>query len=314
MLKISVIIPVYNTQKYLKRCIDSVINQTYKDIEIIIVNDGSTDDSHKILQEYYITDFRIKYLKKENGGLSDARNFGIQHATGDYICFLDSDDYLAENLFERLEKNFIRFPDMIKYKMIKVDENDKELDSVDGPVFDWQTGEDAFNILFGKDIMIDPAWLYLYKRSFWIENNFEYPVGRYHEDFARTSLIMLKAKSVCSTNVYGYYYVQSSTSITRGNDEEKRFNRAMDLFEHYDYMIKKIKSYKLQNITMENIKIYYTNSIILELQNLSNENKKRYLEEIKKRKMFDNIKARNFKQFIKKVLLKINVDLYFKFK
>ena len=93
MKLISVIIPIYNTQKYLKKCIDSVESQSYNNIEIILVNDGSTDSSEKIIQPYLQKYENIKYYKKENGGLSDARNYGIQKATGDYICFLDSENY-----------------------------------------------------------------------------------------------------------------------------------------------------------------------------------------------------------------------------
>ena len=92
--------------------------------------------------------------------------------------------------------------------MIKVDENYKEIGKVEGPIFENKNGEEAFNLLYGNDVMLQPAWLYLYKKSFWDRNKFEYPVGMNHEDFARTALIMLKADSVASTNVYGYYYVQ----------------------------------------------------------------------------------------------------------
>ena len=196
MKLISVIIPIYNTQKYLKKCIDSVECQSYNNIEIILVNDGSTDSSEKIIQPYLQKYENIKYYKKENGGLSDARNYGIPYATGEYIAFLDSDDYVDLDTYE------------------KVDENYNETEKVYGPIFEEKTGEEAFNTLYYQDVMLQPAWLYLYKTEFWKENNFEYPLGKLHEDFALTSLIMLKAKKVSSTNVYGYYYYQSSSSIT----------------------------------------------------------------------------------------------------
>ena len=114
---------------------------------------------------------------------------------------------------------------MIKYKLVKVDENYNETEKVDGPIFEEKTGEEAFNTLYYQDVMLQPAWLYLYKTEFWKENNFEYPLGKLHEDFALTSLIMLKAKKVASTNVYGYYYYQSSSSITRGNNQQKIMKR-----------------------------------------------------------------------------------------
>ena len=215
------------------------------------------DKSEEIIKKYQENYSNIKALKKENGGLSDARNFGVKSATGDYICFIDSDDYIDENLFSNLEKYLDLDYDMIKYKLIKVDENYNQIEKIDGPIFENKTGEESFNILYGQDIMLQPAWLYLYKKSFWDENKFEYPVGKVHEDFATTALIMLKAKKVISTNIYGYYYYQSNSSITRGNDESKKMKRALDMLEHYDNMIPKIKTYDISKITEENIKIYY---------------------------------------------------------
>ena len=309
---ISVIIPVYNVEKSLGRCLDSVVNQTYKNIEIIIVNDGTEDNSEKIIYKYKEKYGNIKYVKKKNGGLSDARNFGIRYATGDYICFLDSDDYLSLNLFENLEKYMTQNIEMINHKVIMADEFCNEVKSIDGPVFGQAKGYEAFNKLYGSDTMLQPAWLYLYKKSFWDNSNFEYPVGKLHEDFAITPLIILNAQSVVSTDVYGYYYVQTQSSITRGNDENKKMQRALDMIEHYDHMIVSLEELKLDKVTKENVKIYYTNCIILKIQELSGENKKLYVKEIRNRKMYKNIKVRNFRQLIKKILLNVNIDLYFK--
>lgn len=102
--KISVIIPVYNVEKYIRQCLESVINQTYKNLEIIIVNDGTKDNSMKIVEEY-LSDERIKIINKENGGLSSARNRGMEEATGEYIYFLDSDDWIELNTIEILVEN-----------------------------------------------------------------------------------------------------------------------------------------------------------------------------------------------------------------
>ena len=201
---------------------------------------------------------------------------------------------------------------MIKYKLVKVDENYNETEKVDGPIFEEKTGEEAFNTLYYQDVMLQPAWLYLYKTEFWKENNFEYPLGKLHEDFALTSLIMLKAKKVASTNVYGYYYYQSSSSITRGNNQQKIMKRALDMLYHYDYMNEKIKEYNISKQTLENLKIYYTNNIILKIEDLNKINQKYYIEEIKKRKILKNIKARNFKQLLKKIILNINIRWYLK--
>lgn len=124
MTKISIIVPIYNVEKYLKRSLDSLVNQTLEDIEIILVDDGSTDNSHKIAEDYKENYSNVLLVTKENGGLSDARNFGLQYASGEYIAFIDSDDYVESQMFERMynlsengrkkiiESNFLwEFPD-----------------------------------------------------------------------------------------------------------------------------------------------------------------------------------------------------------
>ena len=313
MNRISVIIPVYNTGKYIKKCVDSVIAQNYENYEIIIVNDGSTDNSEEVIQDY-VSKYPqiIMSFKTENNGLSAARNYGIRKATGDYICFVDSDDYLSNDLFEELKVYMEKSYDLIKYKLISVDEEGSEIARFDGPVFENKSGEEAFNLLYGTDTMLQPAWLYMYKKSFWDEYHFKYPVGKYHEDFAVTTLIMLRAKKVVSTDIYGYNYVQSSHSITRGNEERKKMQRALAMFEHYDYMIDELKNLDISKDTQNNLKIYYTNNIILKVEELGRENRKQYINEIRKRKMTKNIKAKNVKQLMKKIILNISITMYLK--
>ena len=103
MAKVSIIVAIYNQEKYLNRCVDSLVNQTLQDIEIILVNDGSEDSSAEIAKKYVVKDpDRVLYFEKENGGLSDARNYGLKYATGEYISFVDSDDYITENLYTDL--------------------------------------------------------------------------------------------------------------------------------------------------------------------------------------------------------------------
>lgn len=109
MPKVSIIIPVYNVEKYLRECLDSVINQTIKDIEIICVNDGSTDNSLNILEEYALRDKRIKIINKKNGGLASARNEGLKYISGTLCHFLDSDDYIEPNLYENAINIFQNF-------------------------------------------------------------------------------------------------------------------------------------------------------------------------------------------------------------
>ena len=107
--KITVIVPVYNVEHYLEKCLDSLINQTYKNLEIIVINDGSTDNSGEICQEYAQKDNRIVYIEKENGGLSDARNVGLDKMTGSYVTFIDSDDWVELDYVEILYKKIIEY-------------------------------------------------------------------------------------------------------------------------------------------------------------------------------------------------------------
>ena len=313
MPKISVIVPVYNTDKYIAKCLNSILFQQMQDFEIIVVNDGSTDNSENVIKDFERKyPDKIRYFKKSNGGLSDARNFGVNKACGDYLCFVDSDDYIYERLFENVSQYTAQNVDLIKYKCIRVDESYKEVERINGPIFEKRSGEDAFDYLYSKDTLIEPAWLYLYNRSFYLNNNFSFPVNKYHEDWAIIPFIIIMAKTVISVDIYGYYYVQSSNSITRNNNDEKIYQRAWNMIEHYDNLVDKVEKSNIRKITIQNFKIYMSNCLILKLEELPKKYHKQYIEEIKKRKLIKNIKVRNIKQFIKKIVLKININLYLK--
>lgn len=313
MPKISVIVPVYNGAKYLCNCLNSILNQTYKDIEIIIVNDGSTDETQDIINEYTKKyPQKIKSFIKENGGLSEARNYGINKSTGEYISFVDADDYLYIKLFEDLSNEIEKNIDLIKFKLIKVDNMYREFERIDGPVFEENSGEDAFNKLVFKDVLLEPACIYLYKKNIFEENQFEFAKDRYHEDFGLIPLIIITSRKVSSKNVYGYYYLQSTDSITRNNDYNKTYKRAIDLIYHYDNMLKQIKEFNLKKETIQNLKQYYTNSILNSTKELNKQDRDAFILEIKRRKMQKNIYPRNLKQIIKKLILNINIKMYLK--
>lgn len=312
MPKVSVIIPVYNTENYIEKCLESVKDQTLKNIEIIVVNDGSTDNSSSIIKKFINNNkqLNIKYLEKENGGLSDARNYGIKYATGDYICLLDSDDYLDVNLLKNLEKYMNKSIDIIKYKFIKVDENGKEIERGTGPIFENVNGQEAFKKLFTKDNYLEVAWLYLYKRSFWQSNEFLYPKGKNHEDFALTPLVLIQANSVVSTDVYGYYYVERKNSITTDKDYEKVKLRIDDLIYHYDNMDRIIKNKNIDGSVKKLVYAYYTNTILYRLKDIKKEDRDKYIINIKKRKMLNYVMKNDIKLIIRYIVLKININLY----
>lgn len=311
--KLSIIIPVYNVESYIKHCLDSIKSQTMNDFEIIIVNDGATDNSETIIKEYQKNnpELIIKYFKKENGGLASARNYGVKYAEGDYISFIDPDDYLDNNTYEDLKIYMDEKIDVIKFKLKLVNTKNEIMELVSGPVFSKCSGEEAYKILCVSDKFMDPACIYLYRRKYFVENNFQYKL-RYHEDFGLTSLVIVNAKTFVSTNCYGYNYLQTDNSLTRDNDYNKNKLRAKDMIEHYDYMIENIEKYNIEKETKEFVKRYYTNSVILKTQTLNEQDQKEYIKEIKQRKMYKNIKANNIKQLIKRILLAIDVKLYLK--
>ena len=318
MDEISIIIPVYNTSKYIKKCLDSIANQTFKNLEIIIVNDGSTDDSEDIIKQWIKknNNVKIKYFNKENEGLSEARNFGVKKAEGRYISFIDSDDYIEQNLYENLKKYMDDNIDLIKFKMKMINESGEIIKKIDGPVFEKCSGEEAFKKICTLDKYIDPACIYLYRREFFIENKFAYRIGTYHEDFGLTSLIIVSAKTFVSVKEYGYNYMQRNDSITGKEDKKKNVQKAKDLLKHYDNMIEKIEIYNISNQTKDLVKRYYTNAVILKALELVNYKieYKNYINEIKKRKLYKNIKIYNIKQLIKRMILKFNIKLYLKMK
>lgn len=310
MKKISIIVPVYNEEIGLKKCLDSLINQTVKDLEIIVINDGSTDKSEEIIKEYKEKyNSLITYYSKLNEGVAKTRNFGIEKANSDYILFVDSDDFIDLKLIEKLSNYINQDIDIIKFKLQKIDDKDNIIEKVDGPVFEKVSGEEAFNKLYCKDVLLDSPCVYLIKRKLFIENNFKFK-GTYHEDFGLIPLIILKAKSFVSIPYYLYNYVQVENSITRNQDYNKTIKRVEDVFNHYDNAISEIDKMNIDKRAKENAKIYYTNAIILKICELEEKDKNKYIKQLKHRKIYKNIKVRNLKQLIKRIILKFSIKLY----
>lgn len=315
MCNLTIIVPVYNTIKYLKRCIDSLLKQADNEMQILLINDGSTDNSEEILKEYEKNNSEIiKYYKKENAGIADTRNFGISKAEGKYIMFVDSDDYIKENLINDLRQYILKGIDIVKFKLERVNEDGQVLERVNGPIFNDFTGEEAFNLLAFSDVLLDSPCVYAFKKELFTENDFKFKVGTEHEDFGLIPHVLLKAKSVTSIDNYGYCYVQSKNSITRNENYEKTLKKFNDALSHYDSTIDFINKNDLNEKTKKNVKTYYTNAIILKLKELKKEDLKLYIQKIKKRKMVKNIQVHNLKQLVKKLILIINMKLYIKLK
>lgn len=313
MKKISVIIPVYNAEKYIARCLDSILTQGNENIELVLVNDGSTDRSEEIIKTYLGKyNSSIKYIKKSNDGVANTRNIGLEKATGDYIIFVDSDDYIDKDLFKNLEPYMQQDIDIIKYKAIIETEEEDKIGQLEGPTFDVTTGEEAFSKLCFEDEMVDALWVYAYKKDLFTKNKLKFIKDADHEDFGLIPLVILKANTFISTNIQGYHYVQSKNSVTRNGKYENTVKKVFDTLIQYDNMISQIENYKVSEKAKEDVKIFYTNSILLRVNHLQSKERKQFIKEIKKRKMTKNIKPRNAKQLVKRIILETSIPLYLK--
>ena len=312
---ISIIVTAYNAEKTIERCLNSILDNNYDDYEIVVINDGSVDKTEEIVQLF--ASEKIKYFYKKNEGVSSARNLGLKKSIGEYVTFVDSDDYISNNYFEGLDK-YIKCKekekvDIIKRKAVIVNENSKQEKKIMGPYFDKVSGEEAFNKLCFEDKFLDTLWSYIIKKSLFEENNLKFIEGKFHEDFGLLPLIILKAKTFVSLEEYVYYYIQTENSIMREKNEAKTLKKAEDALFHYDNILENIQNYNINKRTKENVKIYCTNAILLKVNELEGKTQKDYIKQLKKRKIYKNIKVRNIKQLIKKILLFIDIQVYTNF-
>mgnify|MGYP000955898924 CR=1 FL=1 len=232
--KISIIIPIYNVEKYLRRCIDSIVNQTYKNTEIILVNDGSPDNCGVICDEYAKIDSRIKVIHKVNGGLSSARNAGLDIASGEYIMFVDSDDWISEDTLEKLNRYVEKGYDIINFKFRFVKEktkniiklNDKIKDSYECDLFSY------IDKLFSGELDFF-IWNKLYKNDLFSDVRF--PVGRNYEDLATIYKLYFNAKNIIVTDYTLYnYWLGNSNSITSNSTIKNMTDYLLSTKEIYE--------------------------------------------------------------------------------
>lgn len=220
---ISVIIPVYNVEKYLKRCLDSVLNQTYSSLEIILIDDGSKDNSGKICDEYAQRDHRIITIHKDNGGLSDARNVGIENMRGQYVTFIDSDDYVAADYVDYLYRLLIEYNveiSMCHYKKVYSEKEPFDIKSMSVELLDSKCAMEYY--LYHKKFTAS-AYCKMYKRNLF--DSIRYPVGKYYEDMAVICQLLDSANQVAIGNQQKYYYLQRESSIMRENFSVKKMHR-----------------------------------------------------------------------------------------
>ena len=208
---ISVIVPIYKVEKYLPKCIDSIINQTYKDLEIVLVDDGSPDGCPQICDEYAKIDNRIVVIHKENGGLSDARNAGLDIATGDYISFIDSDDYIEPTMYEKLLDSLIESnADMSICGFDRVNDDGKKISSIGFKDY-VLSRNDAYEMLVQGNVYFIISCNKLFKRE--IFDDLRFKLGKTHEDEFIIHHIYGKCKKISTINESLYHYLIRESSI-----------------------------------------------------------------------------------------------------
>lgn len=309
-IKVSVIIPVYNTSMYLDKCLTSLINQSLKEIEIICVNDGSTDNSLEILKNFSNKDNRIRIINQENQGQSVARNVGIKEANGQYVGFIDSDDWADEKMFERL------------YDKAKCLGSDVSMCSV--KVFDEKTGESTTNdpymtlSLFPKvfadktfnykdcldflfRICVTP-WNKIYKKSWIQENKIKFQEGINFEDMIFSVETLIKADKISLVNEPLVVYRKASqTSYSVGNYSQDY--KKMDFFTVFDLIEKFLKENSVYALFEDYFLFYKRNHLIYWYKKIENKKvKKQYYKKLVS--IYPDFKFNNLVLFFKKRNLK----------
>jgi len=247
MKRISIIVPIYNVEKYLAKCVESILSQTYSHLEIILVNDGSTDQSTKIIDKYAAIDKRIKIIHKQNGGLSDARNKGYDLVTGDYLMFIDSDDLVSSDFCEKMckaallhdadivECSFKRFEDEKELKNFEADNKVKELDA-----------EQALELLMREQLK-QVVWNKIYKVG--IVDSLHFEKGKTHEDEFWTYQIFGRAKKIVKIPDVLYFYRQQNDSIMAQKYSFRRLDGLEAREQRISYIASKFP--KLTNVAVQ---------------------------------------------------------------
>ena len=241
---VSIIVPCYNVEKYLPKCVDSLLHQTYTNLEIWLVDDGSPDSCGKICDDYARKDNRINVIHKKNGGNSDAKNVAIDRATGEWIVFVDSDDYVSEDYIETLyglvERNHCKVGVAWLQSFLEDTQPKVVQPSYEEHVFDNMTGIEK---MFYQELFDTAAWCKIYHRSLF-ETGIRYPFGLIYEDLSTTYLLFLKADKVAFCNKIIYYYLLRKNSIEGQPFNKRKLDSALQIIDS-------IKSHSNELINVE---------------------------------------------------------------
>lgn len=255
-VSVSVIVPVYNVEKYLDECLSSLVNQTLSELEIIVVNDGTKDNSQSII-DHYVKQYpnKVVSLIKENGGLGDARNYGIPYAKGEYIGFVDSDDIVHLEMYEKMfNKAKLEDSDLVLCDLEYFYETSSEKMVKEGLV-------QIENIDVNKTVFLSPlfAWNKLYRKSLFIESGLKYPIGLWYEDIPVTVPFFTLAKKISYVHETLIYYRQRSTSIMGSVDNPK----VKDIFDIMHLCLTYFKDHNLLETYHDELEFLFLEHLML---------------------------------------------------
>ena len=230
--------PIYKVEKYLSKCIDSILNQTYRNLEVILVDDESPDHCPTICDEYAEKDARVKVIHQKNKGLSGARNSGIEVAKGDFIAFVDSDDFIHEKMYEILYKHIVDYDsDMSVCELQYVYEEEQPANDeikYDEECISVYSGREALGNLYNdKAVTTVVAWNKLYKRKLF--ESLRYPIGKTHEDEFLIHRLLTNSESIVYSNARLYFYLQRNSSIMGKGYNLKRLDHVEALLDRMIY-------------------------------------------------------------------------------
>ena len=271
---ISVIIPVYRVEKYLEKCIESVLKQTYTNLQIILVDDGSPDNCGKICDEYAKKDSRIEVIHKINGGLSDARNVGINRANGRYIGFVDSDDYIKEDMYEKLINLIKEYDaDISICNLYDVIDGKEYVRNKDNGIHEYSRIDILKEILLDKNIQ-SYAWNKLYKKELFDE--IKYPIRKKYEDIGTTFYLFETCNKIVVTSEPEYYYLKRADSLVNNVTESTILDYTEIIIQRYLYIKQNIKELRKYNNYYLAKTLITAHNDIENLENISEGMQQRY--------------------------------------
>jgi len=235
--EVSIIVPVYNVERYLEECLNSILNQSFQNFEVILVNDGSSDRSAIICNEFTKMDSRIKVIHKKYGGVSSARNIGVSVARGEYIGFVDSDDRIDKDMYKRLMNLCLQTESEIAICRLGREIDGKLINPVQSGFIKELDHVDAMRELYKGQLYRFSLCNKLFKKSCF--DNITFPEGRIHEDLSTTYKLFSQSKKSAYTNYIGYIYVKRTNSILTSQFNEKRMDAFLGWAEILEFMSEK---------------------------------------------------------------------------